>query len=72
VISSVAITQAPQRAAVRVEGEDGLRHAARMQDRTAGSGFAGARPPSKRRHPGCIGASARRRIGQYRPVLRVW
>jgi type IV pilus assembly protein PilQ len=75
VISSVAITQAPQCAAVRVEGEGRLDvHAARMQnpDRLV-LDFAGARlAVQKTVIPGVSAPVRGVRIGQYRPdVARV-
>ncbi|HET8924598.1 MAG TPA: type IV pilus secretin PilQ [Candidatus Acidoferrum sp.] len=75
VISSVAITQAPQRAAVRVEGEGRLDvRAARMQnpDRLV-LDFAGARlAVQKTVIPGVSAPVLGVRIGQYRPdVARV-
>jgi type IV pilus secretin PilQ/predicted competence protein len=75
VISSVAITQAPQRAAVRVEGEGRLDvHPARMQnpDRLV-LDFAGARVAvQKTAIPGVSAPVRGVRIGQYRPdVARV-
>jgi type IV pilus assembly protein PilQ len=75
VISSVAITQAPQRAAVRVEGEGRLDvHAARMQnpDRLV-LDFAGARlAVQKTIIPGVSAPVRGVRLGQYRPdVARV-
>src|SRR6266702_8744255 len=75
VISSVAITQAPKRAAVRVEGEGRLEvHAARMQnpDRLV-LDFAGARlAVQKTVIPGLSAPVRGVRIGQYRPdVARV-
>src|SRR6266852_1453448 len=75
VISSVAITQAPQRAAVRVEGEGRLDvHAGRMQnpDRLV-LDFAGARVAVQKTVIPGISAPVRGvRIGQYRPdVARV-
>jgi type IV pilus assembly protein PilQ len=75
VISSVAITQAPQRAAVRVEGEGRLDvHAARMQnpDRLV-LDFAGARlAVQKTVIPGVSAPVLGVRVGQYRPdVARV-
>jgi type IV pilus assembly protein PilQ len=75
VISSVAITQAPLRAAVRVEGEGRLDvHAARMQnpDRLV-LDFAGARlAVQKTVIPGVSAPVRGVRIGQYRPdVARV-
>ena len=75
VISSVAITQAPRRAAVRVEGEGRLEvHAGRMQnpDRLV-LDFAGARlAVQKTVIPGISAPVRGVRIGQYRPdVARV-
>jgi type IV pilus assembly protein PilQ len=75
VISSVAITQAPQRSAVRVEGEGRLDvHAGRMQnpDRLV-LDFAGARlAVHKTVIPGISAPVRGVRIGQYRPnVARV-
>src|SRR6267378_3543820 len=75
VISSVAITQAAQRSAVRVEGEGRLEvHAGRMQnpDRLV-LDFAGARLAVQRTVIPGIAAPVRGvRIGQYRPdVARV-
>ncbi len=75
VISSVAITQAPQLAAVRVEGEGRLDvHAGRMQnpDRLV-LDFAGARVAVEKTVIPGISAPVRGvRIGQYRPdVARV-
>jgi type IV pilus assembly protein PilQ len=75
VISSVAITQAPQRAAVRVEGEGRLDvHAGRMRnpDRLV-LDFAGARVGVQKTVIPGISAPVRGvRIGQYRPdVARV-
>ena len=75
VISSVAITQAPQRSAVRVEGEGRLDvHAGRMQnpDRLV-LDFAGARlAVQKTVIPGIAAPVRGVRIGQYRPdVARV-
>ena len=75
VISSVAITQAPQRAAVRVEGEGRLEvHAAPLQnpDRLV-LDFAGARlAVQKTVIPGVAAPVRGVRIGQYRPgVARV-
>src|SRR5207245_4680566 len=75
VISSVAITQAPPRAAVRVEGEGRLDvHAGRMQnpDRLV-LDFAGARlAVQKTVIPGISAPVRGVRIGQYRPdVARV-
>src|SRR6266480_6677668 len=75
VISSVAITQVPQRAAVRVEGEGRLDvHAGRMQnqDRLV-LDFAGARVAvEKTVIPGIAAPVRGVRIGQYRPdVARV-
>src|SRR5882672_1527587 len=75
IISSVAITQAPQRAAVRVEGEGRLDvHAARMQDPDRlVLDFAGARlAVQKTVIPGVSAPVRGVRIGQYRPdVARV-
>src|SRR6266850_2267573 len=75
VISSVAITQAPQRAAVRVEGEGRLDvHAVRMQDPDRlVLDFAGARlAVQKTVIPGVSAPVRGVRIGQYRPdVARV-
>jgi type IV pilus assembly protein PilQ len=75
VISSVAITQAPERSAVRVEGEGRLDvHAGRMQnpDRLV-LDFAGARlAVQKTAIPGNSAPVRGVRIGQYRPdVARV-
>jgi type IV pilus assembly protein PilQ len=75
VISSVAITQAPERSAVRVEGEGRLEvHAGRMQnpDRLV-LDFAGARlAVAKTVIPGISAPVRGVRIGQYRPdVARV-
>src|SRR6266849_1281009 len=75
VISSIAITQAPQRSAVRVEGEGRLDvHAGRMQnpDRLV-LDFAGARlAVQKTVIPGISAPVRGGRIGQYRPdVARV-
>jgi len=75
IISSVAITQAPERSAVRVEGEGHLDvHAGRMQnpDRLV-LDFAGARLAVERTVIPGISAPVRGvRIGQYRPdVARV-
>jgi len=75
VISSVAITQAPERSAVRVEGEGRLNvHAGRMQnpDRLV-LDFAGARLAIRKTVIPGISAPVRGvRIGQYRPdVARV-
>src|SRR5229473_3118601 len=75
VISSIAITQAPQRSAVRVEGEGRLDvHAGRMQnpDRLV-LDFAGARlAVQKTVIPGIAAPVRGVRIGQYRPdVARV-
>src|SRR6267378_472862 len=75
VISSVAITQAPERAAVRVEGEGRLNvHAGRMQnpDRLV-LDFAGARlAVQKTVIPGISDPVRGVRVGQYRPdVARV-
>ena len=70
VISSVAITQAPERSAVRVEGEGRLDvHAGRMQnpDRLV-LDFAGARlAVQKTVIPGISAPVRGVRIGQYRP-----
>jgi type IV pilus assembly protein PilQ len=75
IISSVAITQAPQHAAVRVEGEGRLDvHAARMQDPDRlVLDFAGARlAVQKTVIPGVSAPVRGVRIGQYRPdVARV-
>jgi type IV pilus assembly protein PilQ len=72
VISSVAITQAPQRSAVRVEGEGRLEvHAGRMQnpDRLV-LDFAGARlAVQKTVIPGISAPVRGVRIGQYRPDI---
>lgn len=72
VISSVAITQAPQRSAVRVEGEGRLDvHASRMQnpDRLV-LDFAGARlAVQKTVIPGVSAPVRSVRIGQYRPDI---
>src|SRR6266576_1092919 len=72
VISSVAITQAPQRAAVRVQGEGRLDvHAGRMQnpDRLV-LDFAGARVAVEKTVIPGISAPVRGvRIGQYRPDM---
>src|SRR5712692_7251223 len=75
IISSVAITQAPERSAVRVEGEGRLNvHAGRMQnpDRLV-LDFAGARLAIRKTVIPGISAPVRGvRIGQYRPdVARV-
>src|SRR5947209_11197952 len=75
VISSVAISQAPQRSAVRVEGEGRLDvHAGRMHnpDRLV-LDFAGARlAVEKTVIPGISAPVREVRIGQYRPhVARV-
>jgi type IV pilus assembly protein PilQ len=75
VISSVAITQAPERSAVRVEGEGHLDvHAGRMQnpDRLV-LDFAGARVAVQKTVIPGISAPVRGvRVGQYRPdVARV-
>jgi len=75
VISSVAITQAPERSAVRVEGEGRLEvHAGRMQnpDRLV-LDFVGARlAVQKTVIPGISAPVRGVRIGQYRPdVARV-
>jgi type IV pilus assembly protein PilQ len=75
VISSVAITQAPQRATVRVEGEGRLDvHAGRMQNpERLVLDFAGARlAVQKTVIPGISAPVRGVRIGQYRPnVARV-
>ncbi len=75
VISSVAITQAPERSAVRVEGEGRLDvHAGRMQNpERLVLDFAGARlAVQKTVIPGISGPVRGVRIGQYRPdVARV-
>src|SRR5712664_2780901 len=72
VISSVAVTQAPQRAAVRVEGEGRLDvHAGRMQnpDRLV-LDFAGARlAVQKTVIPGISAPVRGVRVGQYRPDI---
>ncbi len=72
VISSVAITQAPERSAVRVEGEGRLDvHAGRMQnpDRLV-LDFAGARlAVQKTVIPGISAPVRGVRIGQYRPDI---
>jgi type IV pilus assembly protein PilQ len=72
VISSVAITQAPQRASVRVEGEGRLDvHAARIQnpDRLV-LDFAGARLAVHRTAIPGVSAPVRGvRLGQYRPDI---
>src|SRR5271154_582193 len=72
VISSVAITQAPERAAVRVEGEGRLEvHAARLQspDRLV-LDFAGARlHVDKTLIPGVSAPVRGVRLGQYRPDI---
>src|SRR5271154_1043338 len=72
VISSVAITQAPERAAVRVEGEGRLDvHAARLQspDRLV-LDFAGARlHVDKTLIPGVSAPVRGVRLGQYRPDI---
>jgi type IV pilus assembly protein PilQ len=72
VISSVAITQAPQHAAVRVEGEGRLDvHAARMQnpDRLV-LDFTGARlAVQKTVIPGVSAPVRGVRVGQYRPDI---
>src|SRR5229473_7628220 len=75
VISSVAITQAPERSAVRVEGEGRLDvHAGRLQnpDRLV-LDFAGARLAMQKTVIPGISAPVRGvRLGQYRPdVARV-
>src|SRR5258706_10504130 len=72
VISSVAVTQAPQRAAVRVEGEGRLSvRAARMQDpERLVLDFAGARLAiQKTIIPGVSAPVRGVRIGQYRPDI---
>src|SRR6266404_296673 len=72
VISSVAVTQAPQRAAVRVEGEGRLSvRAARMQDpERLVLDFAGARlAVQKTVIPGVSAPVRGVRIGQYRPDI---
>jgi len=75
VISSVAITQAPERSAVRVEGEGRLDvHAGRMQNpERLVLDFAGARlAVEKTVIPGISAPVRGVRIGQYRPdVARV-
>ena len=75
VISSVAITQAPQRAAVRVEGAGRLDvHAVRMQNpERLVLDFAGARLGVQRTSIPGVSAPVRAvRLGQYRPdVARV-
>jgi type IV pilus assembly protein PilQ len=75
VISSVAITQAPQHTAVRVEGEGRLDvHAARMQDPDRlVLDFAGARLAVQRTVIPGVSAPVRGvRVGQFRPgVARV-
>src|SRR5713226_1236327 len=75
IISSVAITQAPQRAAVRVEGEGRLEvHADRMQNpERLVLDFAGARlAVQKTIIPGISAPVRGVRVGQYRPdVARV-
>jgi type IV pilus assembly protein PilQ len=75
VISSVAITQAPERSAVRVEGEGRLDvHAGRMQNpERLVLDFAGARlAVQKTIIPGISAPVRGVRIGQYRPdVARV-
>src|SRR5260370_26507892 len=72
IISSVAITQAPRRSAVRVEGEGRLDgHAARMQnpDRLV-LDFAGARlAVQKTAIPGVSAPVRGVRLGQYRPDI---
>src|SRR5271169_5254056 len=70
VISSVAITQAPERAAVRVEGEGRLEvHAARLQSpERLVLDFAGARlHVDKTLIPGVAAPVRGVRLGQYRP-----
>jgi type IV pilus assembly protein PilQ len=75
VISSVAITQAPERAAVRVEGEGRLEvHAARLQSpERLVLDFAGARlHVDKTLIPGVSAPVRGVRLGQYRPdVARI-
>src|SRR5271165_838489 len=75
VISSVAITQAPQRAAVRVEGEGRLDvHAARLQSpERLVLDFAGARlHVDKTLIPGVAAPVRGVRLGQYKPdVARI-
>ena len=75
VISSVAITQAPQRAAIRVEGAGRLDvHAVRMQNpERLVLDFAGARlAVQKTSIPGVSAPVRAVRLGQYRPdVARV-
>jgi type IV pilus assembly protein PilQ len=75
VISSVAITQAPERAAVRVEGEGRLEvHAARLQSpERLVLDFAGARlHVEKTLIPGVSAPVRGVRLGQYRPdVARI-
>jgi type IV pilus assembly protein PilQ len=75
VISSVAITQAPERAAVRVEGEGHLDvHAARLQSpERLVLDFAGARlHVDKTLIPGVSAPVRGVRLGQYRPdVARI-
>jgi len=75
VISSVAITQAPERAAVRVEGEGRLEvHAARLQSpERVVLDFAGARlHVDKTLIPGVSAPVRGVRLGQYRPdVARI-
>jgi hypothetical protein len=72
VISSVAITQAPERAAVRVEGEGKLEvRAARMQNpERLVLDFAGARLQVDRTSIPGVSAPVRGvRLGQYRPDI---
>jgi type IV pilus assembly protein PilQ len=72
VISSVAITQAPERAAVRVEGEGKLEvHAARLQSpERLVLDFAGARlHVDKTLIPGVAAPVRGVRLGQYRPDM---
>ncbi len=72
VISSVAITQAPERAAVRVEGEGKLEvRAARMQNpERLVLDFAGARlQVDKTSIPGISAPVRGVRLGQYRPDI---
>src|SRR5260370_4937400 len=72
VISIVAITQAPERSPVRVEGEGRLDvHAGRMRnpDRLV-LGFAGARlAVQKTSIPGVSAPVRRARVSQYRPAI---
>jgi type IV pilus assembly protein PilQ len=75
IISSVAITQAPERAAVRVEGEGRLEvHAARLQSpERLVLDFAGARlHVDKTMIPGVSAPVRGVRLGQFRPdVVRI-